>query len=68
MKATVSEQGILIPKKYLEGAREVDIRVEQGSVIITPITTDPIKQLGKHPVTVDINDASKEHDKYIYRP
>ena len=66
MKAKVSEQGILIPRKYLEGVDEVDIRVEHGVVIVEPIATDPIKQLGSHPVTTDISDASQKHDKYVY--
>ncbi len=50
MKAKVSEQGILIPKHYLEGAEEVDIRMENGVIIVTPISKDPITQLGRRPV------------------
>ncbi len=66
MKTKVSEQGILIPKKYLEGINEVDIRVEHGIVMVIPIDNDPIKNLGSQPVTVDVSDASEQHDKYIY--
>jgi len=58
MKAKVSEQGVLIPKEYLEGVDEVDIRVEHDLVVVSPISTDPVRQLGTHPVTVDVSDAS----------
>ena len=68
MKAKVSEQGILIPKSYLEGAKEVDIRMEHGVIIVTPISEDPIAQLGRSPVATDITDASEQHDKYISHP
>ncbi len=68
MKAKVSERGILIPKHYLEGAEEVDIRMEHGIVIVTPIGKDPIAQMGSRPVATDITDASVEHDKYISHP
>ncbi len=67
MKAKVGEQGILIPKEYPEGVDEIDIRVEHHVIVVSPISTDPIRQLGTHPVTGDINDASRNHDKYIYR-
>ena len=68
MKAKVGEQGILIPKQYLEGAEEVDIRMEHGVIIVTPISKDPITQLGRRPVATDITDASEQHDKYISHP
>lgn len=66
MKTKVSEQGLIIPKKYLEGINEVDIRVEHGIVMVIPIDDDPIRKLGSQPVTVDVSDASEQHDKYIY--
>lgn len=46
MKTKVGEQGIIIPRKYLEGINEVDIRVEHGIVMVIPIDNDPIKKLG----------------------
>ena len=66
MKTTVSEQGLIVPKKYLEGINEVDIRVEHGIVMITPIDDDPIKKFGSQPVTLGISNTSELHGKYIH--
>lgn len=67
MKTLVSEQGLLIPKQLLDGAREVEIRKEQNVILImlTPLT-DPIFELGTQPIMCDVNDASDNHDRYLY--
>ncbi|MBV9210416.1 MAG: hypothetical protein JOZ52_07295 [Acidobacteria bacterium] len=66
MKTKVTEQGVLVPKKFFKGIEEVEIRKENDLVVVVPITDDPILQLGKHPVADELEDASENHDKYIY--
>ena len=66
MKTKVTEQGVLVPKKYFKGIEEVEIRKENDLVVVVPITDDPILQLGRRPVSDDVEDASENHDQYIY--
>jgi hypothetical protein len=64
MKVKVTQKGVVIPKKYLEGIKEVEIRKENGLIIVIPITdVDPILELGKKPVICGVPDASEQHDK-----
>jgi hypothetical protein len=66
MKTKVTEQGVLVPKRYFKGIEEVEIRKENNLVVVVPVTDDPILQLGRRPVSDDIKDGSENHDKYIY--
>lgn len=67
MRVRVSKKGVIIPKAYLKGIEEVEIKNENGLILIVPITdTDPILELGKNPVQRDIPDAAEKHDKYLY--
>jgi virulence-associated protein VagC len=67
MKAKVTEKGVVIPKEFLEGIEEVEIRKTDSMVVIVPTTkTDPILALGQHPVECDAPDASERHDQYLY--
>ena len=66
MKTKVTEQGVLVPKKFFKGIEEVEIRKENGLVVVVPVTDDPIFKLGKRPVSDDVQDASENHDQYIY--
>lgn len=66
MKTKVTEQGVLVPKKFFKGIAEVEIRKENGLVVVVPVTDDPILKLGKRPVSDDVQDASENHDQYIY--
>jgi len=67
MKAKVTEQGVVIPKKFLVDAEEVDIRIEDNRIVLIPITqADSILDLGKNPVSCGMSDASENHDKYLY--
>ena len=52
MKVKVTDQGVVIPKTYLEGITDID----------------PISELGKNPVECGASDASEKHDQYIYSP
>jgi virulence-associated protein VagC len=67
MRIAVTEQGVLIPKQLLEGVREVEIRHQQGMLLILPVMDDdPILQLGKEPIADSVDDASTHHDRYLY--
>jgi len=66
MRTKVSEHGVLIPKTWLEGIEEVEIRKEQSAIIVMPIIPDdPILNLGRHPISLDVEDASVNHDRYL---
>ena len=66
MKAKVTEQGLLIPKQFLEGIQEVEIRQQNGLLLIVPIVNDdPILQLGSEPIVDNVDDASINHDRYL---
>lgn len=63
----VSERGLIIPKQWLNDVEEVEIRKEQNVILILPVeTADPILELGAEPVLCDVDDASENHDRYLY--
>lgn len=71
MLVRVTEDGFVIPKHLLPGVHEVEVRVENGMVLVVPApdaagAEDPIFGLGKSPVECGIPDFSENHDKYIY--
>ena len=67
MRAKVTEQGVLIPKDLLQGVEEVDIQKRDGLIVVLPVPdSDPINNLGRNPIVVDVDDASVHHDKYLY--
>ena len=67
MKAKVTEDGVVIPKKFLRGAKEVEIRQEGNVVVVFPKRQeDSIFKLGSNPVPCNTPDASEDLDKYIY--
>ncbi|HEX8237219.1 MAG TPA: hypothetical protein VF600_14770 [Abditibacteriaceae bacterium] len=46
MTTKVTEQGLLIPKSFLENVEEVEIHKERNVIVITPIRPqDPILSL-----------------------
>lgn len=67
MKTRITEQGLVISKQMLGNVDEVEIRREPDSIVIllTP-SPDPILEFGKQPITVDVADASVQHDRYLY--
>ena len=68
MKMKVTKKGLVIPKHWLEGIDEVEIRKEQNMILILPVSAnDPILQLGTQPVVGDVSDASVNHDHYLYK-
>ena len=67
MQVNVTEQGLLIPKEFLEGIRAVEIRRENDQIILIPTELDdPIWGLGSEPISLGITDAAENHDRYIY--
>jgi hypothetical protein len=67
MRTKVTENGVLIPKVWLEGIDEVEIHKEQNLIIVVPVhVDDPILDLGKQPISLDVEDASLNHDRYLY--
>ena len=67
MRTKVTEQGLLVPKQLLEGMDEVEIRREDNVILIVPVgAADPILELGKHPIDLDVQDASLNHDRSLY--
>ena len=69
MRTKVTAEGLLIPKTLLEGVEEVEIRQEQGILVIVPVTDpDPLLTLGTEPIDLEVADASVRHDDYLYHP
>jgi hypothetical protein len=67
MRTKVSENGVVIPKELLEGITEVDIRKQNGIIVVIPAgKDDPIFNIGQNPVVSGVSDASENLDKYIY--
>jgi len=78
MKLTVGRHGVTVPKHMLGDAEEVDVRYENGRIVLEPIsqsdkqpqaddqTEDPILGLGQDPVSCGASDASEHHDQYLY--
>lgn len=67
MKLKVNLEGVLIPKEYLKDIEEVEVRRDNGFILVIPITKrDPILDLGSDPVDLGVSDASLRHDSYLY--
>ncbi len=67
MKAKVTKRGVMIPKKMLAGAEEVEIRTQDHRIVISPLSkSGPILNLGKQPVECGVSDGSEHHDGYLY--
>ena len=67
MTASVTAEGLLIPKTLLQGAQNVEIVEQPGRIVIVlDPAKDPIRCLGKNPVRAPESDASTNHDKYLY--
>ena len=56
---------MLIPKDWFADATEVEIRKEDGCVIIIALN-DPVFNLGKQPVKTGVKDASENLDAQSY--
>jgi virulence-associated protein VagC len=71
MKVKVGEKGVTVPRQMLGDAEEVEIRDENGRIVIEPVREpkqedeDPITGLGQNPVSCGAEDASVNHDQYL---
>jgi virulence-associated protein VagC len=71
MKVKVGEKGVTVPREMLGDAKEVEIRDENGRIVIEPVRKlkqedeDPITGLGQNPVSCGAEDASVNHDQYL---
>jgi hypothetical protein len=67
MRTKVTGNGVNIPKAWLEGIDEVEIQKAQNMIIVMPVQAgDPIRTLGTQPISLDVEDASLHHDRYLY--
>ena len=66
MKARVTKEGVTIPKALLEGVSAVEIRKEEGVILVVPLADDPILGLGTQPIKDEMTDASENHDAHLY--
>jgi hypothetical protein len=66
MKTKVTEQGVIVPKKFLKGVKKVEIRKDDGVILVVPVGEDPILALGSQPIADEITDAAQHHDRYLY--
>jgi len=64
MRAKVTKRGVLIPRKHLNGIRQVEIRKENNGILVVPVSDNPILQLGRRPIS-SVDDASEFHDHYV---
>ncbi len=67
MRAQVSAEGVVIPKRMLGTAKEVEIQNDHGVVTVKPVAeADSIFGLGSEPVKCGVEDGSIRHDQYLY--
>ena len=69
MKVKVTQRGVTIPRRMLGDAIEVEVRAEEGRVVLTPVLeADPILGLGNEPITTRAPDGAQHHDRHLYGP
>ena len=68
MKAIVSGNGVLIPRRMLRGVKEVEIRQDGRTIVAQPAAreSDPLFGLGEHPVRSGVADGAEHHDTHLY--
>lgn len=68
MKLKVTDAGVVIPRDMLPDVEEVDVRMEDGVMILTPLQDahDPLWEMGSDPVSCGLPDASENHDRFLY--
>ncbi len=78
----VTDQGVVIPKQWLGTATEVEVRRENGHIVVEAVApsgaeptkakpsgydpNDPIWSWGRDPIDIGITDGSVNLDKYVY--
>lgn len=69
MKLKVTADGVTIPREMLPDVEEMEVREEDGILLLLPLSDehDPIWDMGTDPVDLGLTDAAEQHDRYIYR-
>ena len=68
----VTREGVTIPRRLLGKATEVEVRQENGRVVVVPVANEasPIDEtlyeFGSDPADFGEPDASVHHDRYLY--
>lgn len=76
----VTDQGVTIPKVWFGDATQVELRKDQGVVVVQPLDVvpeppptvgpvppdDPLWRLCENLSDIDVTDASMNLDKYLY--
>ena len=66
MRSKVTEQGVTLPRQWFPGIAEVDIQREEDRLVVVPVRRDdPTTKLGESPISVEVNDAVANHDRYL---
>lgn len=65
MKAKVTNEGVQIPKSLLEGVKEVEIKKENGLILVLPLADESTLKRGSQPVEDEAGDAAENHSQYI---
>jgi len=71
MKGKAGEKGVRVPRQLLGDAEEVEIRDEEGRIVIEPVRKakqedeDPVTDFGQNPVSCGANDASANRGQYL---
>ena len=67
MRIPVTEEGLVIPKELLAGIKVVEVHREKDQIILTSaLEEDPIWDLGSDPISLGLEDAAVNHDRYLY--
>ena len=62
----VSGDGFRVPREWLRGADEVEVRVmDSGEVHLVPLLRDPLDGLADNPIETGLGDAAENHDRYL---
>ena len=67
MVANVTAQGLIIPRRLLRGIKRAKIERRKNRITVVPAKeADPIRELGRKPVSCGLPDASAKHDQHLY--
>lgn len=76
----VTDQGVTIPKIWFGDATQVELRKDQGAVVVQPLDVvpeppptvgpvppdDPLWRLCSIPIDLDVQDVSADIDRFLY--
>lgn len=67
MRAKVTKEGVVIPKRLLKDVDEVEIKKKDDVILVVPTAKeDPILKMGMRPITCNTPDASEQAEKYLF--